>query len=264
MGSVLLSNPYSGEAVISEESASVMNLMLQNVVKEGTAKTLSLPSRVDCAGKTGATQNNYDRWYVGYTPYYIGGVWYGYEYPEPLSGSNRCLTIWDEVMTEIHAKRLERGKGEETLRFEISNRVIPAEYCKDSGLPTTYACDHDPRGNRREIGYFIEGREPSGLCDRHVPVAYDRVEGGVCTQDICPEENRSYIGLIFVERSFPIEIYVTDAQYVWRKVGEGILPETSPTRSFFSSMLKAEEYCGISKGAQQYNRACRKHVRIIG
>ncbi len=261
-GSILLEQPYRGEAVFGEDHACIMNLMLQNVVKEGTAKTVTLQTRVDCAGKTGTTQSNYDRWYIGYTPYYIGGVWYGYEYPKSLSGSNQCLKIWDEVMSEIHERKVDLEKRNTLLRFQLTDGIVTAEYCKDSGMLVTNACDHDPRGSRREIGYFLRGQEPSGYCDRHVPVAYDRVEGGVCTSDSCPDGNVEYIGLISVTRSFPTQIYVTDAQYVWRDVEDGTLPETAPSLPFFACMLREDEYCGISKGERQYNRACRRHLRI--
>ena len=261
-GSILLENPYQGEAVLSEDTACLMNLMLQNVVKEGTAKTVTLQDRIDCAGKTGTTQSNYDRWFIGYTPYYIGGVWYGYEYPKSLSGSNRCLSVWDEVMTEIHENTVNMERKNELLRFEVTENITTAEYCKDSGLPATNACDHDPRGDRREIGYFIRGQEPTGYCDRHVPVAYDRVEGGVCTSDACPDGNLEYIGLIAVKRIFPTQIYVSDAQYTWREIGEGRVPETAPSLPFYACLLKEGEYCGISKTDRQYNRACRRHVRI--
>lgn len=260
-GSVLLENRYRGEAVIGEDSACVMNFMLQNVVKNGTAKSLSLQNHIDCAGKTGTTQNNYDRWYIGYTPYYIGGVWYGYEYPQSLSGSNRCLTIWDDVMTKIHETKLDMTKKSELKHFELTDGVTVCEYCSDSGLPVTNACLHDPRGERREIGYFVRGNEPSGYCNVHVPVAYDAEEGGVCLYHTCPEENVRYVGLIFVRRSFPTQIYVTDAQYVWRELGENTAPELSPTLPFFAKLLNTGEYCGISKSEKQYNRICGKHGR---
>ncbi len=259
-GSILLENPYRGEAAIDEGSASVMNLMLQNVVENGTAKTITLKNQMDCAGKTGTTQNNYDRWYVGYTPYYIGGVWYGYEYPKSLSGSNQCLKIWDEIMSEVHKTKLNKINEEELKHFEISDDVVTAEYCKDSGLCITNACLHDPRGDRREIGYFMRGEEPTGYCSVHVPVAYDRVEGGVCLSGSCPHLNIDYIGLICVERSFPTQIYVTDAQYVWRDLPDGGRIELSPSLPFFSKILDEKEYCGISKTEIQFNRACRRHL----
>ena len=259
-GSILLENPYRGEAVIKEENASIMSLMLQNVVKKGTAKSITLKSEIDCAGKTGTTQSNYDRWYVGYTPYYIGGVWYGYEYPKSLSGSNQCLKIWDEIMSEIHKTKLGAVDKKEIKHFEISDEVVSAEYCKDSGFCMTNACLHDPRGERREVGYFARGEEPTGYCSVHVPVAYDSEEGGVCVFGSCPHMNVEYIGLICVERSFPVQIYVTDAQYVWRELPEGTRVELSSSLAFFSNVLGEKEYCGISKTELQFNRACRRHL----
>ncbi len=257
-GSILLENRYTGEAVLDEDEACLMTLMLQNVVKNGTAKTITLQKKIDCAGKTGTTQNNYDRWYIGYTPYYIGGVWFGYEYPKSLSGSNQCLKIWDDVMSLVHERTISVSSDVE--KFEITENIVSAEYCQDSGLPMTNACKHDPRGDRSEVGYFIRGREPSGYCDKHVPVVYDREEGGVCIDQACPEEDRDYIGLICVERSFPVQVYVTDAQYVWRNLGDAA-PETSADQPFFARLLQEGEYCGISKGSVQYNRACRRHNR---
>ncbi len=259
-GSILLENPYRGEAVIKEENASIMSLMLQNVVKKGTAKSITLKSEIDCAGKTGTTQSNYDRWYVGYTPYYVGGVWYGYEYPKSLSGSNQCLKIWDEIMSEIHKTKLGAVDKKEIKHFEISDEVVSAEYCKDSGFCMTNACLHDPRGERREVGYFPRGEEPTGYCSVHVPVAYDSEEGGVCVSGSCPHMNVEYIGLICVERSFPVQIYVTDAQYVWRELPEGTRVELSSSLAFFSNVLGEKEYCGISKTELQFNRACRRHL----
>ena len=97
------------------------------------------------------------------------------------------------------------------------------------------------------------------LCDSHVPVAYDRVSGGVKSVCECEEQNCSYVGLIHIKRSFPVEVYVTDAQYVWRELPPEIMPETSPALPFFHRILKEGEYCGISHGDTQFNRLCRAH-----
>lgn len=264
-GSILLDCAYEGEAVIGEESAAVMSLMLENVVKSGTAKDITLKDTVDCAGKTGTTQNNYDRWYIGYTPYLIGGVWYGYEYPKAMSGSNQCIKIWDDVMKILHKKILAEEQAAGTAKKSLGGEeyLIEREYCADSGLLVTPACLRDPRGDRTEKGYFIEGTEPTEYCTCHVPVAYDTVHGGVAFSGGCPNESVEYVGMICVERSFPIQIYVTDAQYVWRNIGTEILPETSPSLPFFNNLLKKNEFCGISKVQYQYNRYCRVHFNYF-
>ncbi len=265
MGSIVLEHPYAGEAVIREESASIMSLMLENVVKSGTAQAISLQSQVDCAGKTGTTQNNYDRWYIGYTPYLIGGVWYGYEYPKALNGSNQCIRIWDEVMQLLHDPILkhEKRQGIAIKEFQPTESLIQQEYCMDSGMLLTPACERDPRGDRSEIGYFIEGTEPKEYCTCHVPVAYDTGEGGVAFLDGCPDSDVQYIGLIYVKRSFPVQVYVTDAQYVWQDIGTSVLPETSPSLPFFHNLLKEDGFCGISYGTIQYNRFCRTHFNYF-
>ncbi len=257
IGNILLENRYHGDAVLSEENAVIMTHMLNNVVESGTARGITLKKKVDCAGKTGTTQNNYDRWYIGYTPYYVGGIWYGYEYPKTLSGvtGNICIEIWDEVMTMLHQKYIASGN---LKRFNGSDFVQSFEYCKDSGQLMSDACRKDPRGDRSENGYFVVGTEPTEICTCHSLVAYDAVQGGVATED-CQSTDIEYVALIKVERSFPMQIYVSDAQYVKRDLPSGIMPETSPSLPYFNNILGVEEYCGISYGDQQYNRYCRAH-----
>jgi hypothetical protein len=65
--------------------------------------------------------------------------------------------------------------------------------------------------------------------------------------------------MIKVERSFPTEIYISDAQYVWRELPDDVMPETSPSLPYFNNLFGEDEYCGISYGATQFNRYCRAH-----
>ncbi len=265
-GNILLRNDYKGEAVISESNACIMTLMLENVIKNGTASQITLDSTVDCAGKTGTTQNNCDRWFIGYTPYYICGAWYGYEYPKPLSSvpGNPCIGAWDRVMTAIHQKYIDSADagGEELKTFGMPEDVIEAEYCLDSGMLVTDACLADARGERVAKGYFVKGTEPDRLCTCHRLVAYDSISGGVVITG-CPDENIKNVGMINVERSFPMQIYVSDAQYVWRDIGKDIQPETSPSLPFFNNLLGDQSYCGISDTEIQFNRACREHFNYF-
>jgi len=259
-GGTLLSNEYHGSVVLSEENASIMTMMLQNVVENGTGKSITLSKLIDTAGKTGTTQNNQDRWFIGYTPYYICGVWYGYEYPKPISNvsANICMTLWDEVMTKLHQDILEQDSRKN--EFYTSADLIEASFCKDSGMLMTQACASDPRGDRKEVGYFVKGTEPTQFCSCHIPVLYDTVYGGVADEN-CPSEHVKTVGMIHVIRCFPMQIYVEDAQYVWRGLEEGIPPETLSGLPFFSNLLNKDEYCGVSNNQKQYNSYCRYHYR---
>lgn len=258
----ILENKYDGEAIISEETASLMTLMLKNVVKSGTAKDVTLKNKIDCAGKTGTTQNNCDKWFIGYTPYYLGGVWYGYDYPKAINDTvgNRSVKIWDEVMTLLHEKYL--SDAENIKKFEINSNIVEYEYCADSGELLTTACRNDARGDRARTGYCIGGSEPTNICSRHVLVDYDTVTGGVYMSG-CPTENVKKVGLIAVERSFPIQIYITDAQYTWRDIGKDTAPQTSPSLPFYNNLLGEGEYSGISNVPAQFNRACREHFNYF-
>ena len=71
-GNTIVDNDPAGSVVLSEQNASIMTKLLQNVVENGTGKRLTLKSSVNCAGKTGTTQEDNDRWFCGFTPYYAG------------------------------------------------------------------------------------------------------------------------------------------------------------------------------------------------
>lgn len=258
-GEEILSNDYKGKIVLSQETATIMTKMLENVVADGTASAITLDEVLSVAGKTGTTQNNYDKWFVGYTPYYICGVWYGYEYPKTIIGAtNSCVEIWDDVMSELHEKFIldARSGGEPLLEFEMYGDIVEVEYCADSGMLMSEACRHDARGSRAEKGYFAKGTEPKYLCTTHVSVAYDTCYGGVACED-CDINNIEYVGLINVNRSFPMQIYVSDAQYVWRDIGHDIPPSTVEGEPFFANILAEGEYSGISRVETQFNRYCR-------
>ena len=104
-GQIILDNTANQEKVISTETAAIMTKLLECVVENGTARGLiSLDERVSVAGKTGTTQGNCDRFFVGYTPNLLASVWFGYEYPRSLDefGGNFAAIFWDEVMTKIY------------------------------------------------------------------------------------------------------------------------------------------------------------------
>lgn len=257
-GRELLTNEESHEYAISSANASIMTKMLQNVITTGTASAVTLDNIVDVAGKTGTTQNDCDKWFVAYTPYCLGGVWYGYEYPQPISKrqKNAYLEIWNDIMTELHKSYFIPKNG--IKGFKLDSNVIKATYCKDSGKLMTNACYLDPRLNRAEIGYFVKGTEPKSYCDCHEIVEYDSDGKGVACGD-CDYEGIVNVGLINVKRSFPMQIYVSDAQYVCRHLPENI-PISTDGSAYFSKALGKYEYCGISNTATQFNRGCDIHL----
>lgn len=72
-------NTYSDNP-LSEFKRLQILAMLQNVVREGTARSIThtYGLRQAIAGKTGTTQDNKDGWFVGLTPHYISVNWVGH------------------------------------------------------------------------------------------------------------------------------------------------------------------------------------------
>ncbi len=131
-GQIILDNSPSQETVLSRETAAIMTKLLEKVVDSGTAKgIISLGKTTAVAGKTGTTQNNCDRYFVGYTPELLAGVWFGYEYPKPLDdfGGNPSIYLWDEIMNEIYEKT-DYGKSS---RFAMPETVQKLTYPTPSG-----------------------------------------------------------------------------------------------------------------------------------
>lgn len=147
-GKIILDNTPKEKQVISPETAAIMTKLLETVVDTGTARTLiSLDSKIDIAGKTGTTQNNCDKYFIGYTPSLVAGVWFGYDYPKSLSeyGSNLSAKIWDNVMSKIYK---ETGYKDSPAHFSVPDSVQKLTYDKFTGEvpPTTSNTDSYEEG----------------------------------------------------------------------------------------------------------------------
>ena len=101
-GNVVLENPARTITAFQPNTAWNMTDMLYNAVNAGTGSEARL-SNMPVGGKTGTTSDNWDRWFVGFTPYYVAAVWTGYDMPEVMNfGGNPASQIWRLVMAPIH------------------------------------------------------------------------------------------------------------------------------------------------------------------
>jgi len=84
--------------VIDERNAFLIDSMLKDVVRYGTAaKAMSL-KRTDLAGKTGTTNDSVDAWFAGYQAKLVGIAWMGFDQPRNMgnreTGGGLALPIW--------------------------------------------------------------------------------------------------------------------------------------------------------------------------
>lgn len=104
--------------VIEAGHVNEMNSMLRHVIGNGTAKAARLGGH-DVAGKTGTTQNLRDGWFIGYSAYYITGVWVGNDNNRPMkgvTGGGLPVVLWRDVMSSAHQSlpprwMIARGQG---------------------------------------------------------------------------------------------------------------------------------------------------------
>lgn len=84
--------------VIDERNAFLMDSMLKDVVRYGTATKAMVLKRPDLAGKTGTTNDSFDAWFAGYQAKLVGIAWIGFDQPKNLgnreTGGGLALPIW--------------------------------------------------------------------------------------------------------------------------------------------------------------------------
>ena len=84
--------------VIDERNAFLIDSMLKDVVRYGTAVRAMSLKRSDLAGKTGTTNDSIDAWFAGYQPKLVGIAWMGFDQPKNLgnreTGGGLALPIW--------------------------------------------------------------------------------------------------------------------------------------------------------------------------
>jgi penicillin-binding protein 1A len=95
--------------VLDPRNAFIMDHMMQDVTRYGTAARATRLGRSDLAGKTGTTNEFVDAWFAGYQPNLVGIAWMGFDQPKTLgrnqTGSVVALPIWigymDKALKDI-------------------------------------------------------------------------------------------------------------------------------------------------------------------
>lgn len=97
--------PVAGETAeraIDERNAYLMDSVLKDVVRRGTATKALALKRGDLAGKTGTTNEYVDAWFCGYQPTVAAVAWIGFDQPRKLgsgeTGGAAALPMWINYM----------------------------------------------------------------------------------------------------------------------------------------------------------------------
>lgn len=223
-GNVVIENEGESHVAMKDTTAYFMNQLLQGVVNGGTGGSARF-SGMTIAGKTGTTSDNYDRYFVGYTPYYCAAVWTGYDQPEKISYSgNPAITMWKKVMQQIHANLENKSFNKPTANF------VTVNVCADSGMLATDACAADVRGDSRVRSVTVlSGTAPTEECTMHVLRDYC-TEGNCLASEFCPVES-------IVQKSF--------LDYTRTDYGPSIVADDN---AYLLSTWEAKEPCAVHNG----------------
>ena len=226
---VILDNSQNSYVAMKDMTAWYITYMLQNTVSYGTGAAAKLDG-MTVAGKTGTTTSDFDRWFAGYTPYYTGVVWCGYDNPEEVvltdSTTNPAVSLWQQVMSRVHKNLTDRS-------FAKPTNVVECSVCRDSGLLPTDACRSDPRGSRVVTVELSLYDVPTEECTTHKEIEICKKSEHVANEYCAEAEGNTVYkaGLLNVARGFPIPgVVVLDQSYVLPDlaVPSGYYPALSP------------------------------------
>ena len=242
-GKVVLDNTQQSHVAMKDMTAWYITYMLENTVESGTGTAAQIEN-MTVAGKTGTTTSDFDRWFGGYTPYYTGVVWCGYDDPEEVvltdSSTNPAIVLWQKVMEQVH-------DGLPNKEFNKPTNVVECTVCRDSGLLMTDACREDPRGSRAVTVELSLYDVPTQNCDVHKEVEICGASGHVVNEYCKQVEGNTTktVGLLDVSRAFPVRgITVQDQAYA--------VPNDS---------LPAGYYPALSPDVDAINVECYIHTR---
>ena len=187
-GNTVMTPNQETTRVLSEQNAYITKTIVQEPVKSGGTATYCAISGMDVAAKTGTTDDDYDRWLCGFTPYYSAACWYGYDTNEEVkySSGNPAGLLWSAVMKNIHS-------GLTKASFTRPSGIVEATVCKVTGCLATDSC----KDTYKEI--FTSDNMPD-KCEGHGTQEICK-ESQKIANEYCPEkETVSYGGVLPKEK----------------------------------------------------------------
>lgn len=160
--------PLQGSVPVLDPGAAYLAVsLLEGVVDRGTAVRVRAEGmRGPIAGKTGTTDDEFDLWFVGFTPELVAVVWVGFDDPAPvgLPSSRGALPIWTDFIREVVGVRV-RG------RFPRPSGVEPLEIDPETGALALAGCP------RRSEEVFLRGTGPQETCPAEAVAGEEKKPG---------------------------------------------------------------------------------------
>ncbi len=152
-GRVILENRVESHTAMEKNTADLMTQMLEQAANVGTGTSANFRS-MPMGGKTGTTDDDKDRWFVGFTGYYTAGVWFGYDKPDTVyyGGANPAAVAWKNVMSSVH-------QGLPKKDFDDPTGLAVVAVCAETGKLLNEKCP------AKIEGLFFAESKPTATCD---------------------------------------------------------------------------------------------------
>ena len=192
-GNVILDKSNNAEKLVLKESTAwLLTDAMRDVVNEGTGGQARVAGW-DVAGKTGTTSDDMDVWFSGYTAYYTGSIWLGFDNNNKALNKTEQSThniLWSKIMTRVH-ENLEKKEI-----MDKPENIIEVQVCEKSGkLPTPGLCDVS---GQVYTEFFEEGTEPTEPCNIHVHGIVCGTDNVLATE-YCPYKTEGAVTIPFIE-----------------------------------------------------------------
>lgn len=153
LGEAEVREPDAGdvrERIVEEMTAYQMVAMMEGVVQNGTGRKIRVLGK-PLAGKTGTTNDEYDAWFVGFSPDLVVGVFTGFDRPRSLGIGEEGSAVAVPIFRDFMRGALD---GQPAIPFRVAPGIRLVRINADTGLPAR------PGDKRVILEAFKPGTEP--------------------------------------------------------------------------------------------------------
>lgn len=176
--------------VVEPRNAYIMNSMMRDVVRRGTARRAGEAlGRSDLGGKTGTTNNQLDAWFSGFSKDHVAAAWIGSDGLDPLgrgeAGGVAALPIWTEYMQTmlqgVEDEPLAEPEGLERVRIDWK-----------SGQPSA-----GDSGGETLLEYFFAENQPEQTRAQAAPRAATASNNGAAVVPASRQDQKEAVEELF-------------------------------------------------------------------